>query len=80
LLWLVNSAPAAELARRHWFLPFEEIAVAKLLKNVPVRVELTLHNGQSVSLRETWGGEDLSKDSREILRAAVAPFVRSGGD
>jgi Zn-dependent protease with chaperone function len=80
LLWLVDSAPPVELARRHWFLPFEEIAAAKVLKNVPVRVELTLHNGQTVSLRETWGGEDLSKDSRDILRAAVAPFVPSGGN
>jgi hypothetical protein len=65
----------AELARRHWFLPYEEIAVAKVLKQVPVRVELTLHNGQSVSLRETWGGEDLGKGSRDVLLAAVAPFV-----
>src|SRR6266542_1057536 len=80
LLWLVQSAPVAELARRHWFLPYEEVAAAKIVKQVPVRVELTLHNGQSVSLHETWGGEDLGNDSRKILKAAVAPFVRSGPD
>src|SRR6266508_3941719 len=80
LLWLVQSAPVAELARRHWFLPYEEVAAAKIVKQVPVRVELTLHNGQSVSLHETWGGEDLGNESRKILKAAVAPFVRSGPD
>src|SRR6266508_4166023 len=80
LLWLVQSAPVAELARRHWFLPYEEVAAAKIVKQVPVRVELTLHNGQSVSLHETWGGEDLGNDSRKILKAAVAPFARSGPD
>jgi Zn-dependent protease with chaperone function len=80
LRWLIQSAPVAELARRHWFLPYEEIAVAKVLKQIPVRVELTLHNGQSVSLRETWGGEDLGKGSRDVLLAAVAPFVAAGKD
>lgn len=75
LAWLVQSAPVAELARRHWFLPYEEIATAKIHKQVPVRVELTLHSGQTVPLRETWSGEDLGKESRDVLLAAVAPFA-----
>ncbi len=68
----------ADLARRHWFLPYEEIAAAKITKNVPIRIELTLHNGQSMELRESWSGENLSKESRDLLRAAVAPFVADG--
>jgi Zn-dependent protease with chaperone function len=76
LAWLVQSAPVAELARQHWFLPYEEIATANVHKRVPVRMDLALHNGQTVELREAWSGEEL-KDSRDVLLAAIAPFVKS---
>src|SRR5690606_22445512 len=64
---LVESAPVAELARRHWFLPYEEIASAAITKQVPTRATLTMHDGQTLALQEKWDSELLTKDSRGVL-------------
>src|SRR5262249_15777919 len=78
LAWLVRSATVAELARRHWFPAYGEGARATVLKRLPARVDLVLHDGRTVSLRETWSGQDLGDKSRAVLLAALAPFTRAG--
>lgn len=78
LVGLVQSAPVDRLAAAHRFLAYEEIASAVVRKVTPARVELTLHDGTTVSLHETWSGERLTKDSDEVLVAHVAPYVREG--
>ncbi|MCB7137139.1 M48 family metallopeptidase [Cellulosimicrobium marinum] len=73
---LARSAPVAELARTHRFLPYEQIHAAVVRKVTPARVDLTLHGGATVTLHETWSGERLTKDSNEALAAFVTPYVR----
>jgi Zn-dependent protease with chaperone function len=64
---LVASSPAAELAQRHWFLPYEEITSATITKQVPARATIVLHGGQELALQETWGSELITKNSRDVL-------------
>ncbi len=76
LVGLVQSAPVDRLAAAHRFLAYEQIASAVVRKVTPARVDLTLHDGATVSLHETWSGERLTKDSDEALVAYVMPYVR----
>jgi Zn-dependent protease with chaperone function len=64
---LLSLGPVAELAARNHFLPYEEVASASVAKRVPLRAELVLHDGRRVALQETWSGEQLTKDSRDVL-------------
>ncbi|MDQ7906827.1 M48 family metallopeptidase [Phytohabitans sp. ZYX-F-186] len=64
---LVGSAPADEIAKRHRFLPYEEIASVAITKNVPLRADLTLHSGQMISVHEAWSSELIAKNSRDVL-------------
>jgi hypothetical protein len=74
---LAGSGPVADLAARHRFLPYEEIASAKLGKRVPIRVELRLHDGSAIALRGTWSGDRLTKDSDALMYEAVRPYLES---
>jgi hypothetical protein len=70
-----EAGSATALAEKHRFLPYEEIASVQLVKKIPVRVDLTLHSGETVPLHQGWTGETLAKDSDEVLRQALAPFI-----
>ncbi|MBE1486374.1 M48 family metallopeptidase [Plantactinospora soyae] len=71
---LVDSAPIAELASRHQFMPFEEVATATVRKQVPLKAELVLHDGRRVALQEGWSSELLEKHSRDTLLKALKSF------
>ncbi|GAB3967198.1 M48 family metalloprotease [Plantactinospora veratri] len=71
---LVSSAPVAELAGRHQFLPFEEVAGATIRKQVPLKAELVLHDGRRLALQEAWSSELLEKKSRDTLLEALQSF------
>jgi hypothetical protein len=71
---LVDSAPIAELASRHQFMPFEEVATATVSKQVPLKAELVLHDGRRVALQEAWSSELLEKHSRDTLLKALKSF------
>jgi hypothetical protein len=77
LVETVRAAPAAELARTHRFLPFEEVASATIAKRVPTRAELQLHDGSRVGLHEAWGSKLLVKDSRDVLLEVLAALGRA---
>ncbi len=64
---LLAQVRAADLAARHWFLPYEEVASATVAKKVPLRGELVLHDGRRIELQESWSGEQVTKDSRDVL-------------
>ncbi|ROT27966.1 M48 family metallopeptidase [Micromonospora sp. HM5-17] len=68
---LVTSAPLAELADRHRFLPFEEFAETTVQKRVPLKAEIALHDGSRLTLHEQWASELLEKRSRDALLAAL---------
>jgi Zn-dependent protease with chaperone function len=75
LIEILRSAPVPELARRHRFVAYEEIRAAAILKKVPIKVSLTLHNGETLELAEAWTGESLDSNDRDVLGSALSPFV-----
>lgn len=75
LLGLLQSGSVVQLASYHRFLAYEEIAVARVLKQIPVRAELTLHDGRTVSISEAWSGERLAKDSGDLLVAHLLAYA-----
>lgn len=75
--WL-QSGPVVELAKASWFLPYEEIGSAKIVKASPIRVDLTLRDGRTVTVHEAWTGDRLTKESSEALQAAVQPYLAAG--
>ncbi|MGN9907887.1 M48 family metallopeptidase [Phytohabitans sp. LJ34] len=64
---LVGSAPADEIAKRHRFLPYEEVTSFAVTKSVPLRADITLHSGQTISVQEAWSSELITKNSRDVL-------------
>ncbi|WP_426511848.1 M48 family metallopeptidase [Dactylosporangium sp. McL0621] len=75
LVQILRSAPVAQLARQHRFVAYEDVRAAAVLKNVPIKVSLTLHSGETIELAETWTGESLDKNDRELLAAALNPYL-----
>ncbi|MFC7484104.1 M48 family metalloprotease [Luedemannella flava] len=75
LLEWARSAPVPELAAKSWFVPFEEVASAKIVKVSPIRVDLTLRDGSVVAVHEAWTGDRLHKTSADVLHEAVKPFL-----
>ncbi|MEV6521346.1 M48 family metalloprotease [Longispora sp. NPDC051575] len=65
---LLAAGPVAELAARSRWLPFEEIASTRVMKESPVQVELTLHGGGTLLVKETWGSEYLGKKVQRNFR------------
>jgi Zn-dependent protease with chaperone function len=63
----LQSAPIAQLAQRHQFLPFEEVAAVAITKQVPLRATLTMRDGTPVEIKEGWQSDLLSKQSRDVL-------------
>lgn len=78
LTLLVSSASPSQLAKDHRFLPYEEVVSARITKNVPLRIALTLHDGTTVAIHETWTGEQLGKSS-DALRAVAERLAGSVG-
>ncbi|MFJ6194913.1 M48 family metallopeptidase [Micromonospora sp. NPDC092111] len=64
---LLGATPVAELAARHTFLPYEEITSVEVTKQVPVKAQLTLHDGRTVAMQELYASELLEKRSRDTL-------------
>lgn len=67
---LLGSGTVQELAGKHRFLPYEEIAAAVISRRAPIRAELTLHNGQTVALEMRWTADALG-DSQDTLLAVL---------
>ena len=78
LVEFAQEAPVLELAKRYGFLPYDEIAGAVVEKETPARLRLTLHDGRSVTIHETWSGDRLTKDSAADARGGGTD-VRAGG-
>jgi hypothetical protein len=74
-----RSAPVEELARQHRFLAYEDVAAVTVTKQVPVRLEVRLYDGRTVTLVEAWTGESLTKHCRENLMAGLQSRLAQGG-
>lgn len=64
---LLGRVSPAELAAGHWYVPYEEVASVTVTKRTPVRADLVLHDGRQIAVHETWTGELVTKDSRDVL-------------
>ncbi|MFU8871949.1 M48 family metalloprotease [Micromonospora sp. SL4-19] len=64
---LLGSGPVSELATRHPYLPYEEIASVEVTRQVPLKATLTLHDGRVVQVQELMASELLEKHSRDTL-------------
>jgi Zn-dependent protease with chaperone function len=66
---LVREQPVAHLAAMPGtvWIPFEEIASARLDRSVPVKAALTLHDGSTVGIHESWTGEALGRSNDVLL-------------
>ena len=64
---LLGAVPVGELATRHPYLPYEEIRSVTVTKRVPLKAELTLHDGRAVQVQELMASELLEKHSRDTL-------------
>jgi Zn-dependent protease with chaperone function len=64
---LLGAGPVEELARRHRFVPYEEVVGVVVGRRAPVRAELHLHGGETVALEQRWGGEKLGKSDDTLL-------------
>lgn len=67
LMALVTATPVVELAAQHRFVAFEDVAGATVVKRTPARVEMVLHTGEVLALKESWSGGLLAKDSSVAL-------------
>jgi Zn-dependent protease with chaperone function len=76
---LAASAPVELLARSHRFLAFEDVASVTVLKEVPVRLEVGLHDGRTVKLEESWTGDLLTRKCRDNLVAGLRSRLPQSG-
>ncbi|MBV1852083.1 M48 family metallopeptidase [Catellatospora tritici] len=75
MLAMISSTPLAELAQAHRFVPYEEITKVTVTKQVPIRATIQLHSGQTIELRESWSGDELHGESRDVLHRVFARFT-----
>ena len=75
---LLSSNDVADLAKTYRFVPFEEVAAATVVKAVPINAELTLHDGATVTLKESWSGDTVG-DSRDTLEAVLTRINERAG-
>ncbi|WP_456789153.1 M48 family metallopeptidase [Cellulomonas sp. P5_C5] len=78
MITLLQSGSVVQLASYHRFLAYEQIAVAHITKRTPLQAELTLHDGRTVSLKETWTGETLDKESSLRLLERLLAYEPEG--
>ncbi|WP_217614289.1 M48 family metallopeptidase [Cellulomonas sp. GbtcB1] len=74
---LIEGASVGELAARYRYLPFEEVATAKVRGKVPLRATLVLKRGGTVRLKGRYGADKLADNSEAVLAAAVLSLRRT---
>ncbi|MFD6755699.1 MULTISPECIES: M48 family metallopeptidase [Micromonospora] len=64
---LLESTPISQLARWHQFLPYEEVTSVTVTREIPLKAEVTLHDGRVLALQELYGSILLERRSRDNL-------------
>ncbi|WP_246158599.1 M48 family metallopeptidase [Catellatospora sichuanensis] len=72
---MISTTSVTKLAEMHRFLPYEEVREVTIVKQVPIRATIELHDGRSIELKESWTGEELHKKSREVLHQVFAQYA-----
>lgn len=72
---LASSGTPAEIAARHWYVPFEDVATSRLVKRFPTSVTFTLHDGTELALRARMDSQELASGSLVALQEAASHFA-----
>lgn len=75
----VRGIGIEELARHNTFIAFEEVRDASVGKSVPIRAELHLHDGSTVSIEERWSSEQLGKSRNALEQVLLRIGRRAAG-
>jgi Zn-dependent protease with chaperone function len=67
VMGLLAENRADDLARAHRFVAYEEVAGAKVERSVPLRAELTLHDGRTLRIEERWTASKVGKSADTML-------------
>jgi Zn-dependent protease with chaperone function len=67
---VLSTVTPERLAEMHRFIAFEEMTAVTFTKRIPVRAQITLHGGTTVTVEERWTGYTLA-DSQDTLRAVL---------
>ncbi|HEY7224318.1 MAG TPA: M48 family metallopeptidase [Micromonosporaceae bacterium] len=68
---IAHSGAPEQFAGRYPFVAYETVVSVNVTRQSPVRVEVGLHGGATLSLQETWTGESLGKNDRDVLVAGL---------
>ncbi|GIG09962.1 Zn-dependent protease [Catellatospora coxensis] len=71
---MIASMPLTKIAEMNRFVPYEEVRKVTIVKQVPIRATIELHDGRSIELKESWTGDELHKKSREVLHQVFAQY------
>ena len=71
---LINRMPLEQITRSHRYVPLESISRATVTREIPFRISLALHGGETVTLRESWTGDRLTEDSSSVLLELLSRY------
>jgi len=73
---LIDRMPLEQITKQHRYIPFHSISTATVTRAIPFRASLTLHDGETVILRESWTGDRLTEDSSDVLLALLSRYQK----
>lgn len=71
---LINRMSLEQITREHRYVPLESITRATVTRKIPFRISLALHDGETVTLRESWTGDRLTEDSSSVLLKLLSRY------
>ncbi|GIF09600.1 hypothetical protein Asi03nite_71380 [Actinoplanes siamensis] len=74
---LLAHTPPAELTARYRYIAFENVATARIDREVPVNATLVLHDGSEVAFQERWTSDKMGK-SDDVLREILTGLKNRG--
>jgi Zn-dependent protease with chaperone function len=75
LAQVAQSASLEELSRQYRYLAYEDVASVSRTKNVPMHLQVALHDGRTVLIKQTLTGDLLTKESLKLLLAGLQSRV-----
>ncbi|WP_073260703.1 hypothetical protein [Cryptosporangium aurantiacum] len=74
---LLTNLPPHEIVGRNWFIRYEEVVDARIVKTLPLRAELELYDGLHLKIGERMVSQTLTDQGRDVL---VDAFRSVGAD
>ncbi|ADD43076.1 hypothetical protein [Stackebrandtia nassauensis] len=68
---LLGDTPLPDIVGRNWLVRYEQVVAATITKSIPLTGELELYDGLRLSFKESWIGQSLTDETREVTTAAL---------